>query len=117
LKHSEISPEGKSEKTFCRTRTPSKDVRICIPFSLLPRILNDIRDIVNDIVKKPGSIPGLAVILVGGGKDNEMYVRLKRRAAAKCGFLSVEIRLDKDVSEKKSSKKLAFSTKAFSTKE
>ena len=44
-------------------------------------------------------MPGLAVVLVGGRQDSATYVRMKKEAAAECGFESFHTELGEDVSQ------------------
>ena len=43
--------------------------------------------------------PGLGLILVGDRSDSKMYVRLKQRAATRCGLHSTLVKLSADVSQ------------------
>jgi methylenetetrahydrofolate dehydrogenase (NADP+) / methenyltetrahydrofolate cyclohydrolase len=46
-----------------------------------------------------GMTPGLAVVLVGTDAASEVYVRMKGKAADRCGFYSRQITLPEDTSE------------------
>lgn len=48
---------------------------------------------------KTGKVPGLAVVLVGGRKDSETYVRSKKKACEEAGIVSFGTDLPEDVSE------------------
>lgn len=44
-------------------------------------------------------MPGLAVVIVGGRKDSQSYVSMKRKACAEVGIKSFDIDLAEQVSE------------------
>lgn len=44
-------------------------------------------------------MPGLAVVIVGGRKDSQSYVSMKRKACAEVGIKSFDIDLPEQVSE------------------
>lgn len=46
-----------------------------------------------------GTVPGLAVVLVGARKDSETYVRSKKKACAEAGVASFGTDLPEDVAE------------------
>ena len=46
-----------------------------------------------------GRKPGLAVVIVGGRKDSQTYVKMKEKKATECGFKSVKQDLPEDTSE------------------
>mmetsp|Transcript_5752 Transcript_5752/g.5564 ORF Transcript_5752/g.5564 Transcript_5752/m.5564 type:complete len:438 (+) Transcript_5752:36-1349(+) len=46
-----------------------------------------------------GTIPGLAVVLVGERVDSATYVRMKKKAAAEIGIHSVDVTLNENISE------------------
>eukprot|EP00240_Pyramimonas_obovata_P003972 CAMPEP_0118922742 /NCGR_PEP_ID=MMETSP1169-20130426/1566_1 /TAXON_ID=36882 /ORGANISM="Pyramimonas obovata, Strain CCMP722" /LENGTH=357 /DNA_ID=CAMNT_0006863663 /DNA_START=72 /DNA_END=1145 /DNA_ORIENTATION=- len=54
---------------------------------------------VEQIKAKTGKVPGLAVVLVGGRKDSETYVRSKKKACAEAGIESFGTDLPEDVTE------------------
>jgi hypothetical protein len=54
---------------------------------------------VQQLQAKAGRAPGLAVVLVGGRKDSETYVRSKKKACAEVGFESYGTDLPEEVSQ------------------
>lgn len=54
---------------------------------------------VQQLQQAAGRAPGLAVVLVGGRKDSETYVRSKKKACAEVGFESFGTDLPEDVSQ------------------
>jgi 5,10-methylene-tetrahydrofolate dehydrogenase/methenyl tetrahydrofolate cyclohydrolase len=52
-----------------------------------------------EMLAKFGERPGLAVVLVGDRPDSAKYVSMKKKAAAECGFLSIEKLVADDVSQ------------------
>ena len=59
----------------------------------------EIRAEVEALKVKTGKVPGLAVVLVGGRKDSETYVRSKKKACDEAGIVSFGTDLPEDVSE------------------
>lgn len=51
--------------------------------------------------------PGLAAIIVGTRKDSETYVRLKKKAAEECGFLSIPAEMPEDTTQEQLEAKIA----------
>lgn len=51
-------------------------------------------------LKRRGIEPGLAVVLVGDDPASQVYVNMKKKACARCGVRSEEIRLPDGTSEK-----------------
>lgn len=49
--------------------------------------------------KLPGSIPGLAIVQVGGRDDSNVYIRMKIRAAAEIGIVAEHVKLPKSTTE------------------
>ena len=49
--------------------------------------------------KELGRKPGLAVVIVGGRKDSQTYVKMKEKKANECGFKSVKQDLPEDTTE------------------
>lgn len=66
-------------------------------------IAKEIRASVGDEVAlmkdKVGSVPGLAVVLVGNRTDSATYVRSKKKACAEVGFASFGVTLPEDATE------------------
>lgn len=62
------------------------------------RILEQVRDHAADLTAA-GTVPGLAVILVGEDPASQVYVASKSKKAEECGFHSVQHSLPKTVSE------------------
>ena len=66
-------------------------------------ISKDIRTEVADqarvMKERYGEVPGLAVVLVGQRPDSAKYVSMKKKAAAECGFISIEKLVREDVSQ------------------
>lgn len=49
--------------------------------------------------KLPGSVPGLAIVQVGGRQDSNVYIRMKGKAAAEIGINSEHIQLPRTTTE------------------
>lgn len=62
-------------------------------------IRSEIADEVHRLSEKYGKVPGLAVVIVGGRKDSQSYVRMKRKACAEVGIKSIDVDLPEEVSE------------------
>ena len=62
--------------------------------AVIARVGEEARDLASRGIK-----PGLAVVLVGDDPASEVYVRAKGRAAAECGFHSVQHDLARETSE------------------
>ena len=56
---------------------------------------------VDELQRDHSVTPGLAVVLVGQRTASATYVRMKKRAAAECGFHSVDLDFEADVTQKK----------------
>ena len=56
---------------------------------------------VDELQREHSVTPGLAVVLVGQRTDSATYVRMKKRAAAECGFHSVDLDFEADVTQEK----------------
>lgn len=54
---------------------------------------------VAELKEKSGTIPGLAVVLVGTRRDSETYVRNKEKACEEVGIKSIGTKLPEDVSQ------------------
>ena len=52
------------------------------------RLRTEIQDEVEQLVKKHGSPPKLATVLVGEDEGSQMYIRMKHKASEKAGILS-----------------------------
>jgi methylenetetrahydrofolate dehydrogenase (NADP+)/methenyltetrahydrofolate cyclohydrolase len=68
------------------------------------KIAQDVRDEIKEEVlrlkAKTGTVPGLAVILVGDDPASKIYVRMKENACKEAGFLSREQKLPAETDEK-----------------
>ena len=62
-------------------------------------IREEIRNEVEAIKAKHGKVPGLATVLVGGRKDSQTYVRMKKKACAEVGIASFGCDLPEDTSQ------------------
>ncbi|KDO87307.1 hypothetical protein CISIN_1g022295mg [Citrus sinensis] len=62
-------------------------------------IRSEIAEEVRLLSEKYGKVPGLAVVIVGGRKDSQSYVSMKRKACAEVGIKSFDIDLPEQVSE------------------
>ena len=70
-------------------------LRVCARVRACPRIAavrDEVRDETAQLIAEHGEAgrPGLAVVLVGERPDSATYVKMKERAAAECGFLSIK---------------------------
>lgn len=76
------------------------------------QVAEDIRKEINakvvELKAKYNQVPGLAVVLVGGRKDSETYVRSKKKACAEAGIDSYGTDLPEDVSEDELLKVIMF---------
>ncbi|MDO9528151.1 MAG: bifunctional methylenetetrahydrofolate dehydrogenase/methenyltetrahydrofolate cyclohydrolase FolD [Syntrophales bacterium] len=64
-------------------------------------VRNEIKEEVLRLKAKTGTVPGLAVILVGDDPASTIYVRMKENACKEAGFLSREQKLPAETDEKK----------------
>ncbi|KAK6260209.1 hypothetical protein SCA6_014683 [Theobroma cacao] len=62
-------------------------------------IRSEIADEVHHLFQKYGKVPGLAVVIVGGRKDSQSYVGMKRKACAEVGIKSFDVDLPEEVPE------------------
>ncbi len=62
-------------------------------------IREEIRNEVEAIKAKYGKVPGLATVLVGGRKDSQTYVRMKKKACEEAGIASFGCDLPEDTSQ------------------
>ena len=62
-------------------------------------IREEIKAEVEEMNEKTGKVPGLATILVGGRKDSQTYVRMKKKACAAAGFKSFAHNLAEDINQ------------------
>ncbi len=62
-------------------------------------IREEIRNEVEAIKAKHGKVPGLATVLVGGRKDSQTYVRMKKKACEEAGIASFGHDLPEDTSQ------------------
>ncbi len=63
------------------------------------KVRQDIKSEVEKFNERYGSIPGLAVIMVGDNPASAVYVRNKHKACLEVGMKSYEIKFDADISE------------------
>lgn len=63
------------------------------------KIETDITSRVKEFKKQTGSIPGLAVILVGQDPASAAYVNMKKKACDRVGFYSVTHEMPQDISQ------------------
>ena len=64
-------------------------------------IRTEVKALVDELQRDHSVTPGLAVVLVGQRTDSATYVRMKKRAAAECGFHSVDLDFEADVTQEK----------------
>ncbi len=64
-------------------------------------VRNEIKEEVLRLKVKTGTVPGLAVILVGDDPASKIYVRMKENACKEAGFLSREQKLPAETDEKR----------------
>ena len=64
-------------------------------------IRTEVKALVDELRRDHSITPGLAVVLVGQRTDSATYVRMKKRAAAECGFHSVDLDFEADVTQEK----------------
>lgn len=67
--------------------------------ALSAKIEKKIADEVKDFKNKAGSVPGLAVILVGQDPASAAYVNMKKKACDRVGFYSVTHEMPQDISQ------------------
>ncbi|MEA1891181.1 MAG: bifunctional methylenetetrahydrofolate dehydrogenase/methenyltetrahydrofolate cyclohydrolase FolD [Campylobacterota bacterium] len=67
--------------------------------ALSKKIEIDVADEVTDFKTKTGSVPGLAVILVGQDPASAAYVNMKKKACDRVGFYSVTHEMPEDISQ------------------
>ncbi|XP_057460667.1 bifunctional protein FolD 2-like isoform X2 [Actinidia eriantha] len=62
-------------------------------------IRSEIASEVHHLSQKYGKVPGLAVVIVGDGKDSQRYVKIKRKACSEVGIKSFDVVLPEQVPE------------------
>jgi methylenetetrahydrofolate dehydrogenase (NADP+)/methenyltetrahydrofolate cyclohydrolase len=67
--------------------------------ALSEKIQQQVSSQVKDLKSKTGSVPGLAVILVGQDPASAAYVNMKKKACDKVGFYSVTHEMPEDISQ------------------
>jgi 5,10-methylene-tetrahydrofolate dehydrogenase/methenyl tetrahydrofolate cyclohydrolase len=68
--------------------------------SIAADIRTEIKDKVAAIASNGGTVPGLAVILVGARRDSQTYVNMKKKACAAAGIVSIGYDFEDNVTEK-----------------
>lgn len=63
------------------------------------QIIDEVKQATEELIAEHNVTPGLAVVLVGNRTDSATYVKMKKRAAANCGFHSIDIDLPVEVSQ------------------
>ena len=64
-------------------------------------INSEIAEEVKKLSDSSKAVPGLAVIIVGDNPASKVYVASKKKACAKAGIFSLEVDLDKDITQEK----------------
>ena len=82
-----------------RTATRAFSARRIDGKAVADDVVGEIQSDVDDLTKRLGRPPGLAVVLVGARKDSATYVKMKKKRAVECGFKSVEKVLGEQVSQ------------------
>lgn len=67
--------------------------------ALAGKIETSVADEVKNLKNKTGSVPGLAVILVGQDPASAAYVNMKKKACDRVGFYSVTHEMPEDISQ------------------
>jgi methylenetetrahydrofolate dehydrogenase (NADP+)/methenyltetrahydrofolate cyclohydrolase len=67
--------------------------------ALSQKIEQKIKDEVKEFKKASGSVPGLAVLLVGHDPASQAYVNMKKKACDRVGFYSVTHEMPDDISQ------------------
>jgi 5,10-methylene-tetrahydrofolate dehydrogenase/methenyl tetrahydrofolate cyclohydrolase len=67
--------------------------------AIAAQIRSEVKEQAEALRSKHDVTPGLAVVLVGDRADSKSYVRMKKRAAAECGFHSVDLDFSESVSQ------------------
>jgi len=62
-------------------------------------IREEIKNEVGVMVENGHRAPGLAVVLVGGRKDSQLYVKMKKKSAVEAGIVSFSSELPEDVTQ------------------
>ncbi len=64
-------------------------------------INSEIAEEVKKLADSSKAVPGLAVIIVGDNPASKVYVASKKKACAKAGIFSLEVALDKNITQEK----------------
>eukprot|EP00249_Psilotum_nudum_P007477 c20595_g1_i1 orf=175-1092(+) len=75
------------------------EARIIDGESIAKTIREEIAKEVSYLWRNYGRVPGLAVVIVGGRKDSQTYVRMKRKACSDVGIKSILVDMPEDASE------------------
>ncbi len=67
--------------------------------ALADKVVETVKAATARLTKQTGTIPGIAVVIVGEDPASQVYVRSKGKKAEECGFLSRTHRLEASVSE------------------
>jgi 5,10-methylene-tetrahydrofolate dehydrogenase/methenyl tetrahydrofolate cyclohydrolase len=86
-----------SKRNFCSNRMLAN---LIDGKSIAADIRTEIKDKVAAIASNGGTVPGLAVILVGARRDSQTYVNMKKKACAAAGIVSIGYDFEDNVTEK-----------------
>jgi methylenetetrahydrofolate dehydrogenase (NADP+)/methenyltetrahydrofolate cyclohydrolase len=75
------------------------DAKIISGKALADQVIDTVKAATSVLAEQTGTVPGIAVVIVGEDPASQVYVRSKGKKAEECGFLSRTHRLDESVSE------------------
>lgn len=75
------------------------DAKIISGKALADQVIETVKAATTVLTEQTGTVPGIAVVIVGEDPASQVYVRSKGKKAEECGFLSRTHRLDESVSE------------------
>ncbi|KAE8724085.1 Bifunctional protein FolD 4 [Hibiscus syriacus] len=88
-----------SIRRFVASMATEPSAKVIDGKSVAKQIKEEISAEVSKLKEEIGVVPGLAVVLVGDGKDSATYVRNKKKACEPVGINSFEVHLPDDASE------------------
>lgn len=92
-------PRLNSVKTVCAAAAYDGAAKLIDGKAIAQQVRLEIKDEVEKLNAATGKSPGLAVVLVGGRKDSETYVRSKKKGCEEAGIKSFGTDLPEDATE------------------
>ncbi|NKL21261.1 bifunctional 5,10-methylenetetrahydrofolate dehydrogenase/5,10-methenyltetrahydrofolate cyclohydrolase [Rhizobium leguminosarum] len=88
-----------SEDTQNPSSRAPQGARVISGTAIAANVIEDVKRAARDLKDRVGTIPGLAVVIVGEDPASQVYVKAKSRKAEECGFHSEQRTLPETISE------------------